>query len=57
MARRIPLDSRIDQIFLKIGHGESDGRSGMDDIIKGRLCILENMIESLFGRNIGHGDE
>lgn len=52
-----PLDSRINEVFLKIGHGEIDGGSGMNDIVKGRLCIFEHMIESVLRNNIRHRDE
>lgn len=29
----------------------------MNDIVKGRLCIFEHMIESVFRSNIRHRDE
>ena len=54
---RLPLNSRIDQIALKIRDIEIDWRSRVDHVVEGLLRLDEDVVEDAVLGDVGDVDE
>lgn len=48
----IPLNSWVDEVFLKVGDTEIDWRCGMDDVVKSILLLPEYLVKGTRWGNV-----